>query len=153
MRPQAVEHGVAELVVHDVGRKAGKDRALVAVEPVELQRLAGTVVVGVLAVSGVRHDDQPVALERPTDPAAEPEAALEEVERVLNDRPDAQLMILIELLVFSSRTVFPSGAQIAVLLPVPDRRGRQDVPGRVVVDDGEARAGRAVAEGRAPKAW
>ena len=94
VRPQAVEHGVAELVVDDVGRQARVDASLVAVEVVELQRLAGPVVIGVLAVAGMRHHDQPVALERPADAAAEPEAALEEVERVLQRRPDAQLMKL-----------------------------------------------------------
>ena len=113
--PQAVEHGVAELVVDDVGGQAGEDRALLAVEPIELQRLGGPVVVGVLAIAGVRHDDQPVALERPADPAAEPGAALEEIQRVLNDRPDAQLMVLIELLRLVIENGLPVGRQIAVL--------------------------------------
>src|SRR5687768_11573720 len=98
MRAQAVEDGMAELVVHDVGGQTGEDRALVIVEPVKLQRLAGAVVVGILAVSGVRYDDQPVPLERPADSSAQGGAALEEIQRILNDRPDAELMILVEVL-------------------------------------------------------
>ena len=83
VRADAVEHGVAELVIDDVGRQAGVDTLLAAIEVVELQRLALPVVVGVLARAGVRNDDQAVAFEAPGDAAAEAEAALEEVERTL----------------------------------------------------------------------
>ena len=129
MRAQPVEHGVAELVVHDVGGQTGEDGALVAVEPVKLQRLAGPVVIGVLAVPGVRHDDQPVALERPTDSAAKREAALEEIESVLHDRPDAELMILIKVFRFSIEDRLAVGRHITILVPVPDGRRRQHVVG------------------------
>ena len=94
VRPDAVEHGVAELMIDDVGREAGVDALLAAIEIVELQRLALPVVVRVLARAGVRHDDQPVALESPGNAPPEPGPAFEEVERALDDRPDVDLMEL-----------------------------------------------------------
>ena len=94
MRPDAVEHGVAELVVDDVGRQARVDALVAAIEVVELQRLALPVVVGVLAGAGVRNDDQPVALEPPGNAAPEAEPAFEEIERALHDGPHIHLVEL-----------------------------------------------------------
>ena len=95
VRTDAVEHGVTELVIDDVGREAGK-RPLalsihVRIEVVELKRLAIAVVVGVLAVAGVGHDDKSVAFEAPLDTPPQAETALEEVEGVLERRPDIHL--------------------------------------------------------------
>jgi hypothetical protein len=149
IRPQAVEHRVAEFVVHDVGGKAGVDASLVAVEPIELERLAGPIVIGVFAVTGMRHDDQAVTLERPTDPSAKREAALEEIERVLNRGPDAELVILEE----RDRLSIEDGAvgpEITILSPVPDRRRGERIAGRIVVHHGKARAGRTVAKAGLP---
>src|SRR5215475_7959884 len=92
--PDAVEHSVAKFMINDIARQAGVDALLPVVEPIELQRLAGPVVIGVLAVSGMGNYDQSIAFECPTDPAAEPKAAFEEIERILNNRPHAELMEL-----------------------------------------------------------
>ena len=62
-----------------------------AVEIVELKRFAVAIVKGVLAITGMRHDDEPVALEAPFDAPTKSEAILKEIERVLKRSPDIHL--------------------------------------------------------------
>ena len=93
-RPHAIEHSVAEFMIDDIGRKAGMHPLAIVVEIVELQGFAVAVVISVLAVARMRHDDQTIALKSPADTAAETRAALVEIERVLQRRPDVDLVEL-----------------------------------------------------------
>ena len=147
MRANAVEYGMAKLVIDDVGREAGVDalaRApLAAVEVVELQGLAVSVIESVFAVAGMWYDDETVALEPPRDTAAKTEAAFEEVECVLQRRPDVHLaelrgtkIIAIEDLAFGVHELAEIG--------VPAGRRVQNLCPAVVVHNGKARTGRAV---------
>ena len=89
MRSQSIEHGMAKFVVDDVARKASVDGPVRAVEVIELQRFAHSVVIGILSVACMRQDDQTVTLEGPGDTSAEAKPALEIVERILHRRPYA----------------------------------------------------------------
>src|SRR5262249_23807737 len=92
--PDAVEHGMAKLVIDNISRKAGVDAIFAAVEVIELQRFALPIVKRVLAETGMRQDDQPAAFEAPEDFSPEAETAFIEVEGVLYDRPGMDLMEL-----------------------------------------------------------
>ena len=146
----AVQHRVAELVVDDVGREAGEDAFLAAIEVVELERFALAIVVGVLAGAGVGDDDQPVALEAPGNGAAEPEAAFEEVQGALHERPGVDLVELRDVRVVS---IEPRALRIdeRARLSVPACRRRQRVEMRVVVDHRKPRARRPIGEPRLPR--
>ena len=63
IRPHSIQHGVAELVVNNVGGQTGVNRVLLIPEIVKLQRLAVAVIEGIFAIARVRDDDEPVAFE------------------------------------------------------------------------------------------
>jgi len=92
---------------------------------------------------------QPVALERPANPAAEDKSAFEEVQGILNVGPDAELVILKKVLRVSIErgTI---GRAATIRLAVPDNRRRRRIAGRIVIHDDETRAARAVAQTRLP---
>jgi hypothetical protein len=89
-----VEDRMRELVIDDVRREAGIDGVRAVVEIVELQRFTFAVVERVLAVSGMGHDNQSIALESPRNSSAETEPAFEELQRALYYSPDVDLVRL-----------------------------------------------------------
>src|SRR5262245_33152431 len=92
----------------------------------------------------MRHYNETVTLERPADPPAKREAALEEVEGVLGDGPDTKLPKLRPIFRFLGQRC-AIGRTVAIRLTIPDRRSRQSITRRVVIHDRESCAGRAVA--------
>ena len=139
-----------EFVIDDVDRQAGVDGVLLRTEVVELKRLAVAIVERVLAVTGMRHDDQPVSFERPRDRASERRSILEEGQRALQERPETDLVKLERV---DRRLVehLPAVADERLRVLAPHRRQLELSGIAVVVDDREAGAGRSVGQPRFPR--
>src|SRR3546814_1643617 len=98
--------------------------------------LAFTIVVRVFAVARMRHDDQTIALEPPADAAAQASAAFVEIERVLQRRPDVDLM---ELRCVEVAAVKDDAIVIAedIVFLVPLGGGTERFSGSVIIDRSE----------------
>ena len=114
---------MTELMMDDVCGQAREDAPARTMEIIELQGFALPVVVGVLAGTGVRNDDQPIALESPRNQASEAAPAFKELQSALHEGPCVHLVELKQLRIGSvEKSAGWSHERAAVRVPAGGRR-------------------------------